>query len=302
MTRDLARVVLLCGLAACGPQPPKVSLSDVEPVPAGKAAAAPLRIAVSPMESPERTFAAYSELFSRVGAALGRPVEMVQRQTYSEVVSLVQHRRVDAALVCSGPYVQAQEEFGAEILAVPQVSGQTTYGALVVVRADSGYRSFDELRRRSFALTDSLSTTGMVYPACLVRDRKATTESYFSRVIFTHGHDNSMRAVVDGLVEGASVSSLVFADLARQMPAFTAKLRVIGRSPRFGNPPVIVHPETDPALKRSLREVLLRLHEEPGTAEALRRLGYERFVTGRPEEYEQVRRMRSRVLRGGPSS
>lgn len=283
-------------LAACGEPPPQVSLNETEPAADAASSSVPLRIAITPMESPERTFAQYSELFERVGRRLGRQVEVVQRQTYSEVISLVQHHRVDAALVCSGPYVQAQEDFGAEILAVPRFAGGDSYQALVIVRRASAFLNFDDLRGRSFALTDSLSTSGMVFPACLARDRRRTTETYFSKVLFTKGHDNSVRAVADGLVDAASVSSLVFDELARQSPSPTARLRVIERSAPLGNPPVIVHPGLDPALKQGLKAALLGLREDPEAAPLLKRMGIERFVSGDPAAYAEVRRMRARVL------
>lgn len=295
--RRFARIASIGAvLCACGDPPPQVSLSQADPPGPAAAAPAPLRIAITPMESPERTFAQYSELFDRVGRRLGRSVEVVQRQTYSEVVSLVQHRRVDAALVCSGPYVQAEEDFGAQVLAVPRVAGRDSYQAVVVVRRESPFLNFDDLRGRSFALTDALSTSGMVYPACLVRERRRTTETYFSKVLFTKGHDNSIRAVADGLVDAASVSSLVFDEMAKQSPSLPERLRVIERSPPLGNPPVIVHPKLDEELKRRLQESLLGLWKDPDAAPLLRRMGIERFVEGDPAAYAEVRRMRRRVL------
>ncbi|TBR23924.1 phosphate/phosphite/phosphonate ABC transporter substrate-binding protein [bacterium] len=282
-------------LAACGQPPPQVSLSDTGPAEPGTPAPAPLRIAISPMESPERTFAQYSELFAHVAQDLGRPVEMIQRQTYSEVVSLVEHRRVDAALVCSGPYVQAHADFGAQILVVPRIGGTTSYQALVIVRRDSPYRGFDDLRGRSFALTDALSTSGMVFPAALARERGKTTETFFGKVLFTKGHDNSVRAVAEGVVDGAAVSSLVYDELTRQSPALGARLRVIARSPPFGNPPVIVHPNLDPGVKKLLKEALLVLQDDPPALAILRKMGIERFVEGDAGAYEEVRRLRAKV-------
>lgn len=300
----MGRFALIASLGvvfcACGDPPPRVSLALTDAtVPAAASATtapAPLRIAITPMESPERTFAQYSELFEHVGRRLGRRVEVVQRQTYSEVISLVQHRRVDAALVCSGPYVQAEEDFGAEVLAVPRVAGRDSYQAVVVVRRESPFLNFNDLRGRSFALTDALSASGMVYPACLVRERRRTTETYFSKVLFTKGHDNSIRAVADGLIDAASVSSLVFDEMAKQSPGLPERLRVIERSPPLGNPPVIVHPRLDPELKRRIQESLLGLWKDPEAAPLLRKMGIERFVEGDPAAYAEVRRMRARVL------
>ena len=295
--RRLTRIASIGAvLCACSDPPPRVSLSNSDAPGPTSSSPAPLRIAITPMESPERTFAQYSELFEYVGRRLGRTVEVVQRQTYSEVVSLVQHRRVDAALVCSGPYVQAEEDFGAEVLAVPRIAGRDSYQAIVLVRRESPFLNFDDLRGRSFGLTDALSTSGMVYPACLVRERRRTTETYFSKVLFTKGHDNSIRAVADGLVDAASVSSLVFDEMAKQTPRLSERLRIVERSPPLGNPPIIVHPQLDPALKRLIRESLLGLREDPDAAPLLRRMGIERFVEGNPAAYAEVRRMRARVL------
>lgn len=288
----LAACLLAC---ACGDPPARVALSDTEPAGAAASSARPLRIAISPMESPELSFEHYSELFALVGKKLGEPLELLQRQTYSEVVALVEHKRVDAALVCSGPFVQARRDFGAEILAVPRIAGTTTYRALIVVRQDSPARTLDDLRGKTFALTDPLSTSGMIFPAYLLRERGETTESFFGKVLFTKSHDNSIAAVADGLVDGASVSGLVFAEVERERPETVRGLRVIVRSPAFGNPPLIVHPAADRVLRGRLQSVLLLLHRDPQGRRLLSQMGIERFVLGDPAAYAEAQRMRERV-------
>ncbi|MBI5597859.1 MAG: phosphate/phosphite/phosphonate ABC transporter substrate-binding protein [Elusimicrobia bacterium] len=289
----LAAAVLASG---CGGRPPEISLSDPAPELKEQRPRRGLRIAISAMESPELSFARYTELFNHIGGVIGEPVELLHRPTYSEVLALVQHRRVDAALVCSGPYVQARADYGAESLAVPRLSGSTSYRALIIVRRDSPFKSLADLKGRSFALTDPLSSSGMMFPAFLLRRQGSTTETFFGKLIFTKGHDNSMTAVADGLVDGASVSGLVYDEVARARPQLVKKLRVVGKSPPFGNPPVIVHPETDPSLKRRLRMALLHLHETEEGRRILKAMRIDAFVPGDPKAYEEVEHMRTVVL------
>lgn len=287
--------LLVCLLAGCGERPPLVSLSDPGRSQAPDSSSRALRIAISPMQSPQQSFDHYSGIFSLVGRRLGEPTELIQRQTYSEVVALLEHKRVDAALVCSGPYLQARRDFGAKILAVPRIAGHTTYRAAVIVPRDSPARGIGDLRGKTFALTDPLSTSGMIFPAWLLRQRGTTTERFFGRVIFTKSHDNSIAAVAEGLADGASVSGLVLADVERERPELARCLRVIERSPPFGNPPLIVHPDADPGLRRRIEAALLHMHDDAEGRRVLAAAGIERFVSGDPDAYGEAQRMRETV-------
>ena len=72
----------------------------------------PLRIAVAAMFSPEETLSVYQELMDYIAGKLGRPVELKQRRTYQEVNDMLGTGKLDAAILCSGPYVHAQRQYG----------------------------------------------------------------------------------------------------------------------------------------------------------------------------------------------
>lgn len=298
MARPL--LLALCLLAACGQPPPRISLNEVEPEGAASGGSR-LRIAIGPMRSTRQSFERYSGLFAAAGRLAGEPVELVQRQTLAEVVALVEHRRVFAALVCGGSYLRAQDDFGAVLLAVPRIDGATSYRAEIIVPRESPARGLGDLRGKTFALTDQLSTGGSIFPAWLLRSRNTSTDAFFGKVLFTKGHDNSIEAVAEGLADGASVSGQALADAARERPELARRVRVIERSPPLGNPPLIVHPGADPELRRRLESALLRLHEDPAGRAALAGAGIERFVRGDPGAYEEARRMRE-LVKGAPGT
>ncbi|WP_376792667.1 phosphate/phosphite/phosphonate ABC transporter substrate-binding protein [Thermoflexus sp.] len=259
----------------------------------------PLRVAVAPVLSPRVTFETYSPLLDYLAHRLDRPVELLQRPTYAEINDLIRTGQADVGFVCGGAFVEGEREGYMELLVVPQINGTTTYQALIIVRADSSFHRLEDLRGRRFAFTDPLSNSGRLYVQYRLAQMGETPEGFFRDTFFTYSHDNSIRAVAQGLADGASVDSLVYESLSHSEPALIANLRVIERSPPFGIPPVVVHPELDPKLKEALRQAFLEMPWDPRGQKALAVLGVERFVLPDPAAYEDIRRMAARV-RGWP--
>ncbi len=293
-------VLLVLLLTGCGrEQYPYVRLHPVEegPVVAAERAAGklPLRVAVAAVISPRATFDTYSPLLDYLARRLDRPVELLQRATYAEINELVRTGQADIAFVCGGAFVEGEREGYMELLVVPEMEGKTTYHALIIVPADSPFGSLLDLRGRRFAFTDPLSNSGRLYVQYRLAQMGETPETFFKDVIYTYSHDNSIRAVDQGIVDGATVDSLVFNALVRADPDLQRRLRVVETSPPFGIPPVVVHPELDASLKETLRRALLEMHTDPQGRGALAHLYVDRFVLPDPRAYDSIREMASSV-------
>ncbi|RMF26377.1 MAG: phosphate/phosphite/phosphonate ABC transporter substrate-binding protein, partial [Chloroflexi bacterium] len=217
--------------------------------------------------------------------------------TYAEINELLRTGQADVGFICGGAFVEGEREGYLELLVVPEINGLTTYQALIIVPADSPYRRFEDLRGRRFAFTDPLSNSGRLYVQYRLAQMGETPESFFQESIYTYSHDNSIRAVAQGIVDGATVDSLVFDALVRSEPDLGARLRVIERSRPFGIPPVVVHPNLDPALKAAVRQALLTMHQDPQGRQALAVLHVDRFVLSDPAAYAEIRQMAAQ-LRG----
>lgn len=257
----------------------------------------PLRIAVAAMISPEETINVYQELMDYIAARLGRPVEMKQRRTYQEVNDMLGTGKLDAAILCSGPYVYAKRQYGIELLAVPVINGSPTYRSYIIVPQSSTAASLEELHRKRFAFTDPLSTSGYLYPVYALMSQGRQPATFFAKTLFTYSHDNSIEAVAEGVVDGAAVDSLIYDYLQGTNPALVARTRIIHRSPPFGAQPVAVPKYLDQATKRALRDLFLGLDQEPGGREILKKLGVDRFIRGDDSLYKSIRTM-LRVVEG----
>lgn len=253
----------------------------------------PLRVAVSAMISPEENFYYYTKIFDYISQHINRAIVFKQRKTYSEVNTLLRSRELDFAFICSGAYVEAKEDFGAEILVIPQIDGKTSYRAYIIVRDDSECEKFGDLNGSSFAFTDPLSNTGCIYPRFLVKKMNFVEDNFFSRVIFTHAHDYSIQAVDSRLTDAASVDSIIFDYFQTNRPHKVDRLKIIDRSEPFGMPPVVIHPGIEPSLKKNLKTIFLEMSDDPQGREILDHLSIDRFVLGKDEDYESIQKMRA---------
>jgi phosphonate transport system substrate-binding protein len=281
-----------CAASTAPANAPTVHLNDLRPLPATPPAeVAPLRVAVAAVISPRGNVESYTPLLNYLANKLGRPVEMVQRRTYQEVNDLLADGQVDLAFVCTSAYVAGKQDFNMQLLAAPQVNGATVYHSNLIVPADSSARGMADLRGKVFAFTDPMSFSGRVYPTSLVRELGAEPETFFSRIFFTYSHDNAIRAVADGLADGAAVDSLVFDFAVARDPSLARKIRLIHRSPPFGIPPVVVSSDVRPQLRADLHDLLLGLQETPEGPAILAALGFDRFVPIRDDAYETARQL-----------
>ena len=290
-------MLLLMAAASCarGDAPLRIRLSDLEvetPQPStNDPDSQVLRIAVAAVISPRETFDTYRDLLNYLGRKLDRPVELVQGKTYAEINDLVRSRDLTAALVCTNPYLEGQEAFGMEALAIPVIRGKPVYYSYLIVRQDGDIQSLAEVRGKTFAFTDPLSNSGRLAPLYQLALLGERPETFFRRYIFTYSHDNSIEAVAEGVVDGAAVDSLIYDYLQTTNPALVARTRIIHRSPLMGAQPVGVPKNLDPETKQALRELFLGLDLDPTGRGILKKLGVDRFIPGDDSLYDSIRKM-----------
>ncbi len=248
-----------------------------------------IRIAVSAMISPKETFGYYRQILDYMGEKIGKKVELVQRKTYAEVNELLKQEKIEAAFVCSGPYVAGKKDFGMELLVAPQIYGKTVYYSYIIVHRDSPIKGFKELEGKTFGFTDPLSHTGKLVPAYELTKIGKTPESYFAKYLYTYSHDNSIEAVADKIVDGAAVDHLIFEYLNAANHKYTSLTKVVERIGPFGIPPFVVHPKLDPELKNKIKEVLLNMHQDEKGKKILKGLSIDRFVVVKDSMYDSVR-------------
>lgn len=289
----MVAAIFMLILPACSrEEPQKVDLSKTETINHDKKVApGTVRIAVGAMITPKEGFVYYREFLDYIGSELGMPVEYNDATSYEEINSKLEAREIEAAFVCSGPYVSGRKKFGLELLAAPQAFGKTVYYSSIIVPAKSPAKNLEDLRGKSFAFTDPLSNTGKLVPDYLLARKGERPETFFGKIVFSGSHDKSIVAVAGGMVDGAAVDSLIWGYLNKIKPELTGKTRILLTSDPYAIPPFVVHPALDPALKEKLRAILLSAHTKPKGKQILDKMMIERFVPISDSAYDSIREM-----------
>lgn len=294
-TRALVLSTLMAA-AACGDQTGQRFQVRLEGGPQGESAIVaadtssealrPLRFVYASVLSPERSVLTYARLGRYLSAKLGREVAIVRRRTYAELNELLRTGQAEAGLVCTGAFAAGEDGFGLQAVAIPVIEGKRTYQSFVIVRRDSGLSTFSSLAGSVFAFTDPLSNTGYRYVAARLHDQGFTPRAYFGDVVFTYGHDNSIDAVRDGIVDAGSIDSLVWDELVRRDPSLAEDVIIIDRSEDFPINPVAVAPGQPDALRSAIAAVFLSMEEDEEGRRILLELGTEEFVAPTAELLE----------------
>ena len=113
---------------------------------------------------------------------------------------------------------------------MPEVHGSHFYRSYLIVNKDSTYHRLEDLRGHTFAFTDPDSNTGKLVPTYWLDVIYERPETFFSRIVYTYSHDNSIMAVARNLVDGATVDGLIWEFYQQKNPTFTSKTRIIKKS------------------------------------------------------------------------
>jgi len=264
-----------------------LALASIDRLSASSDRATPLRLGVTPVFLVQR-----AQLLERwrgyLGASIGRPVEFVLRGSYREITTLLLSGRVDAAWICEYPFVRHDDDL--RLLAAPVYQGEPNYRAyLIVPREDHSTEWIEDLSGKLFAFSDPDSLSGYKLPRYWLRESGRDPDRFFERSILTWSHRNSIQAVADRLVDGASVDGYVWDMLDRISPEITARTRVVLRSQPYGFPPIVTPKSLSLREADRLREACLAMADDPDGQEILAALGLDGFASVESSLYDDVR-------------
>jgi phosphonate transport system substrate-binding protein len=229
-----------------------------------------------------------------VSERLGMPAEFQVGISYTQL-----YDEVDVAFVCGLPYVQLTqygeppvEPLAAPVLEGDRYGGQPIYFSDVVVRRDSPYRSFLELRGRSWCYNETQSQSGYGITRYHLL-RLGETCGFFGEVVEAGWHERSLRLVCSGEVDATAIDSQVLAIALRDQPELAAELRTLDSLGPSTIQPIVASRRLCPNLRADLQAVLVEMHQHDMARGPLAHGFVERFVPVSDGDYDDIRAMQS---------
>lgn len=250
-----------------------------------------IHVGIASVISPQATRVGYDALVDYLGENIGRPITLIQGKNYAEMNQLIREGKVDLAFICTLAYVKGEEDAYMEGIAAPQVDGKPFYRSYIIVRNDSGISTIDNLKGKSFAFTDPDSYSGRLAMLYLLNKKGESAESFFYRTYYTYSHDNSVKAVANGLVDGAAVDSLVYEQMVELGENEIKNLKIIEKGDWVGTPPIVVSKKIPVEIKEKTQTILFNMHSDDIGKQILQTLNIEQFIPIDYQNYQPILEM-----------
>ncbi|MBI4983786.1 MAG: PhnD/SsuA/transferrin family substrate-binding protein [Rhodocyclales bacterium] len=251
----------------------------------------------------------YREIADYIAAKIGRKTAIVAGASYAEADMMVERGIVHVGFVCGLPYVHSFLQGKYSLLAIPVSATRTgqlpdasagyektpgKYYSYTIVHKDSKVRSWADLKGKRYAFNDVNSNSGYNMPRYkLVQLGAKSWNDWFSKVIVSGSHEESIRMVARGVVDASSVDSLVLDyDRINGNPD-AGNVRIIEQlfPGGAGAPPVVVGNRIDPALRQAVQAALLNMHKDEAGRQILAKALLLRFDPPDDRNYDDIRRM-----------
>jgi phosphonate transport system substrate-binding protein len=283
--RHLALLVAAIALAtwfACG-----------EPAKAPKV----LRVGFVPAEDAAQVMQNAQPVVEILRKQLGMEIQPFVATDYTGVVEALRANKLDIAFLTPASYVLAKNETNVKVVLKSERKGIPAYYAAIITRADSGIKTLEDLRGKTFAFGDSLSTTGHVFPRKMFKEHGIDPVRDFKQVLYSGGHDATVLAVLNGKVDaGATYANSPDSQDTAWMrylkdPDDVKKIHAIAFSEPIPADNLVINGSLDERLAKKIEKVFVDLSRDPEGKKMLRELyQIDGFVSATDKDYDSVRR------------
>lgn len=225
----------------------------------------PLRVVFIAYQNPDQLLEDVGPVTNYLEKRLGTRVQAFTATDYAGVVEALRNQRADVGFMGPLQYVLAHQQAGAVPLLGEVYNGAATYRSRIFVRKDSGIRSAADLKGRTVAFTDPISSSGYLYPLEIFRDaglirQRDDAEGFFGRIYFAGGDEQALRAVLNGFVDAAGIGQYSYSLLR---PEERDQMRWIAESKPIPSHCVVVRKDLPAVRVKGLKQALLELEGGP---------------------------------------
>lgn len=166
-----------------------------------------LTFAIIPAENASGVTERWAPFISYLSKELGVKVNLRIANDYAAVIEGQRSGNIQIASYGSASFARARmtgvktDAFANDI----NLDGSTGYYSVLFVKANSAYKTVDDLKGKNLGLVDPNSTSGNNVPRFEL-DKMGITDAdtYFSKVVFTGSHENALLALSQGTVDVAA--------------------------------------------------------------------------------------------------
>jgi phosphonate transport system substrate-binding protein len=160
-----------------------------------------IRVGVNPSEDTAVTLARWNSFTERLARITGLKTTVFEATDYNGIIQAMASGQVELAQLGGSAYANVRNQMGEKVepnLANRSAEGTAGYYSTLVVRADSPYKTIDDLRGRTIGYVDFSSTSGYLYPRLKMKEEGKDPDTFFGKSIVSGGHSQGVLGLGNG--------------------------------------------------------------------------------------------------------
>jgi len=221
----------------------------------------------------------------------GIEVHLTILSRYGNIIQKFRSVGMDGAFFGSFTGAMAIEKLGVVPLVRPvNPDGESTYYGIIFARNDSGINTVADMKGKRFAFVERATTAGYIFPMAELRENGVfDLKAFFSETFFSGSHDATVLEVFNRQADVGAAKNTVYDRVLKNRPDIAQNLKVLFTSDRVPSNGLCLRPDIDPAIRDSLKRLLLEMDKDPEGRQVLEHYGALRFVETSVQDYEPVR-------------
>lgn len=171
-----------------------------------------LRFGLLPAEDPTLMVEQFGGIAKHIGKEMGMETNVKVSESYNALIEAMRAGHLEIVYVGGSQYLKMLD-LGMEVEPLvlnKDTNKRTYYKSCIITKPDSGIKTFDDLKGKTFAFVSPTSTSGGVAPTFMLLKNGINPEKDFKRVIYAGKHDASFLAVKNGKVDAGAVGDFYF--------------------------------------------------------------------------------------------
>jgi len=246
-----------------------------------------LKISFIPVESTEEIAKRYQKMVDYLSKELNMKVTPYVANDYSAVIEAMRAKHVDVAWFGPFSYILAAKEADAEAFVNPiNESGQDVYYCYFITHKDSGIKSIQDLKGKTFTFGDPASTSGHLIPRYILTKAGLDPDKDM-KTQFSGGHDATALAVKNKKVDAGAMASEIYERLVNKKMISTDEVIVFFKSDPLPLDPWAYRKDLPQEIKDKVKKALLEIDKKD--PEALKGTSFIKFKEVDDSRYDAIR-------------
>jgi phosphonate transport system substrate-binding protein len=169
-------------------------------------------------------------------------------------------------------YVLANEKYGVDVALVTVRYGSTSYKGQIIVRADSGIKTLQDLKGKVMCWVDPNSTSGYIVPRIMLKANGIDPDKDFAKTIEAGSHNNVVTQVYNGDCDAGATYVDARSSVEKDIPDVKEKVIAIATTADIPNDNVAFIKEFPKDQRDKIVNALLEIANSEDGKQALNEL------------------------------